>query len=76
MTQGGLLGLDIMAVAMCVLDEHTVVTQLLLRVESIQRHGTQQVFTVSVLRIVRLYKAFRVSVLLVVLECKVLLMLV
>ena len=53
-----------------------MVTQLLLRVESIQRHGTQQVFTVSVLRIVRLYKAFRVSVLLVVLECKVLLMLV
>ena len=68
--------MDIMAVAMSVLDEHTVVTQLLLRVESIQRHGTQQVFTVSVLGIVRLYKAFRVSVLLVVLECKVLLMLV
>ena len=39
MTKGRLLRLDIMAVAMSILDKHTVVTELLLWIESIERHG-------------------------------------
>ena len=75
-TKGRLLRLDIMAVAMSILDKHTVVTELLLWIESIERHGIEQVFSVLMLRIVRLYEALWVSLLLIMLKHKIFFMLV